>query len=57
MRKHTIQYTTQLDALIAVTKRLSSYESQNQMESEKFIEQYRKGQLSDDIPCTSLHTI
>ena len=48
MRKQTTQYTSPLDALIAVTKRLSTYESQQQMDSEDFFDQYSRGKLSDD---------
>ena len=48
MRKQTTQYTSPRDALIAVTKRLSTYESQQQMDSEDFFDQYSRGQLSDD---------
>jgi hypothetical protein len=48
MRKQTIQYTSPLDALIAVAKRLSFYENQQQMESEEFFDQYSRGQLPDD---------
>ena len=50
MRKQTIQYTSPIDALIAVTKRLSTYENQQQMDSEEFFDQYSysRGQLSDD---------
>ena len=48
MREQTIQYTSPLDALIAVTQRLSTYESQQQMDSEEFFDQYSRGQLSDD---------
>ena len=47
MRKQTIQYTSPIDALIAVTKRLSTYESQQRMDSEEFAV-YSRGQLSDD---------
>ena len=49
MRQQTIQYTSPLDALVAVTKRLSLYESQQQMDSEEFFNQYRRGQRSDEI--------
>ena len=38
MRKQTIEYTSPLDALVAVTKRLSTYESQQQMDSEEFFD-------------------
>lgn len=48
MRKQTIQYTSPVDALVAVIKRLSIYESQQQMNSETFFEQYSQGQLPDD---------
>lgn len=48
MQKQQIVYTSPLDALIVVAKRLSLYESQNRMTSEEFFECYSKGQLSDD---------
>lgn len=40
MRKQTIEYTSLLDALVAVTKRLSIYENQHNMDSEEFFYQY-----------------
>jgi len=51
MRKQTIQYTSPLDALVAVAKRLSLYENQQHMDSETFFDQYSRGQLSDDTLC------
>jgi hypothetical protein len=48
MLKQTIQYTSPLDALIAVAKRLSSYENQYHMGSEEFFDRYSRGQLADD---------
>ena len=48
MRKQTIQYASPIDSLIAVTKRLSIYESQQKMDSEAFFNRYSQGQLSDD---------
>jgi hypothetical protein len=48
MRKQSIQYSSSLDALIAVAKRLSTYENQQQMDSEEFFDRYSKGQLPDD---------
>ena len=48
MRKQTVTYSTSLDALIAVTKRLSEYESREKMDSEQFFDQYCRGQQSDD---------
>jgi hypothetical protein len=49
MRKQTIQYTSPLDALVAVAKRLSVYESEQKMDSEEFFDQYNRGQLADDL--------
>lgn len=48
MFKQTIQYTSPIDALVAVAKRLSIYESQHGMNSEEFFDQYNRGQLGDD---------
>lgn len=48
MRKQRITYTSPLDALVAVSKRLSLYENQQQMDSEVFIDRYRKGLIPDD---------
>ena len=48
MREQTIQYTSPLDALITVAKRLSLYENQQHMDSETFFDQYSRGQLADD---------
>ena len=49
MRKQTIEYTSPLDALVDVAKRLQAYESSQGMSSETFFDQYSKGLLSDDI--------
>ncbi|MFP4099544.1 antitoxin TumA [Coleofasciculus sp.] len=48
MQKERVQYTSPLDALIAVAKRLSLYENQQNMKSEDFFDRYSKGQLSDE---------
>ena len=48
MRKQTMQYTSPLDALVTVAKRLSLYEDQQHMDSETFFDRYSRGQLSDD---------
>lgn len=34
MRKQTIQYTSSLDALVAIAKRLSIYENQQKIDSQ-----------------------
>lgn len=49
MQKQTIQYTSPIDALVAITKRLSAYEISQGLDSEDFFDQYRNGQISDDI--------
>jgi hypothetical protein len=49
MRKQRIEYTSPLDALIAVAKRLNSYENRQNMDSEEFYDQYCRGQLPDDV--------
>lgn len=49
MRKQTIQYSSPLDALIEVTKRLSFHEMQENMASEEFFHLYSQGRLSDDV--------
>ncbi len=49
MMKQTIEYTSPVDALVAVAKRLSTYERQKGLDSEDFYNQYRNGQISDDI--------
>ena len=48
MRKKTIQYSSPLDALIEVTKRLSLLERQYNMESEEFFYRYSQGKMQDD---------
>ena len=40
MRKQTMQYTSPLDALVTVAKRLSLYENQQHIDSETFFDQY-----------------
>lgn len=48
MPKQRISYTLPLDALVAVAKCLSLYETQHNMSSEDFFDCYSKGQLSDE---------
>ncbi len=48
MRKQTIQYTTPLDALIAITKRLGLNEGKYNIESEEFYYRYQKGEMGDE---------
>ncbi len=48
MRKQTTTYTSTLDALIGLAKRLSTYEIRHGMDSEEFFNQYIQGHVSDD---------
>ncbi|MBN3961290.1 antitoxin TumA [Nostoc sp. NMS8] len=48
MRKQIIEYTSPLDALIALTKQLNTYEIKYQMNSEYFFAKYSQGETSDD---------
>jgi len=49
MRKQRIEYSSPLDALITVTKRLSVYENKYQWDSEDFFDRYSKGKLTDEV--------
>ena len=46
MQKQTIQYDSSIDALVAVAKRLSTYEERFSMSSEEFYDKYTKDFLS-----------
>lgn len=48
MLKQTIQYTSPIDALVEIIKRLNTYENRQGLASEEFFHQYKSGQLSDD---------
>ncbi len=47
MRKIRITYDSPVDALVAVSKRLSIYEERYCMDSEKFFHEYNKGEADD----------
>ena len=49
MRKNIISYDSIIDALVAVSKRLSSFEERHHMVSEDFYYKFKKGQVADDI--------
>jgi hypothetical protein len=49
VQKQRIEYRSPLDALIAVTKRLSLYENRQQMTSAEFFDRYNRGELPDDL--------
>jgi hypothetical protein len=46
--KQRIQFDSPLDALLALAKRLTVYESQTGMESEEFFARFNRGELDDD---------
>jgi hypothetical protein len=48
MRKQRTEYSSPVDALVAVSKRLGTFENRRSMTSEDFIDRYRRGQLGDD---------
>lgn len=47
MKKQVIMYDSPVDALIALSKRLNSYETQYQMASEVFLDKFNRGELGD----------
>jgi hypothetical protein len=47
MRKVKIEYDSRVDALVAISKRLSAYEGRNKMQSEDFYDRFGKGQTED----------
>ncbi len=47
MQKHRIEYDSPVEALVAVSKRLSAFEARHRMSSEDFFDQYAKGQMED----------
>ncbi len=49
MRKQRSEYDSPVDALVAVSKRLSVYEDRYRMESEAFFDKFRKGQMDDSV--------
>ena len=48
MKKQRETYTSPLDALVALSKRLSLFESRLGMDSETFFDRYQKGLIGDD---------
>jgi hypothetical protein len=49
MRKQISKYDSLVDALIAVTKRLSIFEERYRMATEDFFDKFSKGQMDDSI--------
>jgi hypothetical protein len=48
MRKQIIEYTSPLDALVALAKLLASYEIKYQTDSAEFFVQYQQGKTDDE---------
>lgn len=48
MRKQIVEYTSPLDALVAIAKQLNIYEIKYQMDSEEFFAKYNQGETPDD---------
>ena len=49
MRKQRIEYDSSIDALVAITKRLSVNEDRYRMASEDFYDKFSKGHLDDSV--------
>jgi len=49
MQKQRTTYDSPLDAILALTKRLSIYEERYHLKSENFFDQFTKGLLDDRI--------
>ena len=49
MQKKISKYDSPLDALVAVTKRLSIFEGKFGMSTEDFFDRFSKGQMDDSI--------
>ncbi len=49
MQKNRIEYDSSLDALVALSKRLSWSEKNHKMASEDFYDKFSKGLLDDSI--------
>lgn len=48
MRKQIVEYTSPLDALVALTKKLYGYEIKYQTDSADFFVRYQQGKTDDD---------
>lgn len=49
MQKQRIEYSSPVDAIVAVAKRLSVYETRYQMSTEDFFDKFAKGLMDDSI--------
>lgn len=49
MRKQRTVYDSPVDALVAITKRLSGYEDRYRITSEEFFDKFCKGQMEDSM--------
>lgn len=49
MKKRRVEYDSSLDALVAISKRLSNLEESHHMSSEEFYDKFSKGLMDDSI--------
>ncbi len=49
MPKQRIEYYSKVDALVAVAKRLNSYEERYKLVSEEFYDRFCKGKMEDSL--------
>ncbi len=47
MKKQRVEYDSPVDALVAISKRLSAYENSHHMNSEDFFHKYGQGEMED----------
>lgn len=48
MKKQIIEYTSPIDALVALVRQLNNYENEYQMDSDEFFTKYNQGKTGDD---------
>lgn len=48
MQKKRIEYDSPVDALVAMAKRLSAFESRYRWSTEEFFDKFTKGQMDDN---------
>lgn len=48
MKKQIIEYTSPIDALVALVRQLNTYEAQYKVDSADFFDQYNRGETNDD---------
>ncbi|CAN2041462.1 conserved hypothetical protein [Candidatus Magnetomoraceae bacterium gMMP-15] len=49
MQKKILEYSSPVDALVTVIRRLSTYEKCHKITSKDFFDKYNKGQIKDSV--------